>query len=446
MREGFSQPSPALRVSVFLVLLMPALLCLNTRGSSDMLYWNSWADKVVRLGPVVGYREIQRDYPPLSSMTVGGAYWVGRHWGWDNTECIKVVLMLAFWVSLVVFYRITRNYWATVLAAVGLMVHALAEGYLDIVYMSFLIGAVAAFAKERWILFAVCYSLTCLVKWQPIILAPFLGLHLLRRYVLVGDWKKGVGLIALKIVLPAVILFGATIAIFGFRPVADAFQMAFRGKDHWALSLQALNLPWVLTHVLEWLAPDKFPEAGHNMGMASLDSGEAQPLVLPSEGVVFLMRLPFMLTYLFLLFRVWRSELSPWKTLICAMLGYMAYFFLSTGVHENHLFTAVALALFLFASGQVSLEIPVILAAILNANLLMFYRLDGPKLHEGDRAFRHAFDPAVWVAAGNVIAAFCIVRAMLSLLPACQMLTETEAAQAFDSNRSPSQPENASAV
>jgi hypothetical protein len=173
----------------------------------------------------------------------------------------------------------------------------------------------------------------------------------------------------------------------------------------------------VATHVLEWLMPDHFPEAGHNMGMASIDSGEAQPLLLPSEGIVSLLRLPFMLTYLFLLFRAWRSQLSPWKTLIGAMLGYMAYFFLSTGVHENHLFTAVVVALFLFASGQVSLEIPVILTIILNANLLLFYRLEGPKLHEGDRAFLKWLDPAVWVAVANVIAAFFILRAMLRLLP-----------------------------
>lgn len=411
-------PTSSLRVVLFLVLLCPAFMCLNTRGSSDMLYWNTWADKVVRLGPIKGYEDIRRDYPPLASMTVGAAYWLGSKWGLDVTTSIKCALFLIYGVSLLVFWKLTRHYWATVLAAAGLLVHAVALGYLDIVYMSFLIGALTAFAAERWLLFAILYALTCLVKWQPLILAPFFALHLSRQYLLTPQWKNGVRLIAKKVLLPVAIILGITLFIFGIKPVGAAFHMAFRGEDHRALSLQALNLPWVATHLIEWLMPNKFPEAGRNMGMASLDQGEAQPLLLPSEGVHILTRLPFILMYLFLLFRVWRSGLSPWKTIMGAMLGYFSYFMLATGVHENHLFTAVVLAMFLFARGQLRLEYPVVLALIINANLLMFYRLDGAKLHEGDRAFVRTLDPALLTAAANVIAYFCIVWSVIKLLPA----------------------------
>jgi hypothetical protein len=407
-----------LRMLLFLVLLCPAFMCLNTRGSSDMLYWNTWADKVVKLGPVKGYEDIRRDYPPLASMTVGAAYWLGSKYGLDVTTSIKCVLLVIYGVSLLVFWKLTRHYWATVLAAAGLLVHAVALGYLDIVYMSFLVGALTAFVAERWLLFAVFYALTCLVKWQPLILAPFFALHLWRQFLLTPQWRSGAVLIAKQVLLPVAIILGITLFIFGIKPVGAAFHMAFRGEDHRALSLQALNLPWVATHVIEWLMPDKFPEAGRNMGMASLDQGEAQPLLLPSEGVHILTRLPFMLMYLFLLFRVWRSGLSPWKTLLGAMLGYFSYFMLATGVHENHLFTAVVLAIFLFAHGQLRLEYPVLLALIINANLLMFYRLDGAKLHEGDRAFMRTLDPALLTAVANVITYFCIVWSLVKLLPA----------------------------
>jgi hypothetical protein len=82
-------------------------------------------------------------------------------------------------------------------------------------------------------------------------------------------------------------------------------------------------------------------------------------------------------------------------------------------VHENHLFPAVVVALFLFAEGQLTLETPVILAIMLNVNLFMFYRLDGAKLHPGDRAFQGIVDAALLTAIVNIIATFFICRAML---------------------------------
>ena len=130
--------------------------------------------------------------------------------------------------------------------------------------------------------------------------------------------------------------------------------------------------------------------------------------MLPSEGAQMLSRLPFVAAYLFCLYSVWRNPLSPVRTVMGCLMGYLCYFMLATGVHENHLFVGVLLALYLFATSHVSLEITASLALIMNANLMAFNSLEGYALR-CERALGQELDVAVLMAIANVMVSALIV-------------------------------------
>jgi hypothetical protein len=63
--------------------------------------------------------------------------------------------------------------------------------------------------------------------------------------------------------------------------------------------------------------------------------------------------------------------------LLFATLGYLAYFTLNTGVHENHLFLACLLLGLLAHRERTTLPDLAVWAALLNINMVVFYGLDG---------------------------------------------------------------------
>jgi hypothetical protein len=63
-------------------------------------------------------------------------------------------------------------------ASSRLLFHSLALGYVDVHFSRFFIVALWALDAKRLTLVGICFSLACLTKWQPLILAPFVLLRL----------------------------------------------------------------------------------------------------------------------------------------------------------------------------------------------------------------------------------------------------------------------------
>jgi hypothetical protein len=213
---------------------------------------------------------------------------------------------------------------ATMLGASGL-------GYMDVVPAPFLIGALWAIRDDRPVLGFVLLLLSILLKWQPLIIAPFLLLHMLdisdlrsigRAFFRPLTWRLGAALAVTALCVGAV---------FGTLPL-QAFLWALR---HPFLSGNTLNVPWVATFLVRLLFSPDFAIADEIAYVTS------SPLRL----------LPFKLIF-FALFtvvalRFMRLERTFSNCLLFSVLGAVTYGVWNAAVHENHWFIALVPAFIL---------------------------------------------------------------------------------------------------
>ena len=350
-----------------MLLAMAALVLIHTRGTTDVTrYWMVWADKILKFGFVDGYREIGMDYPPLTSQVLGFAVWVGGLVGATNLLSIKISALLALLASTAIFWRVTQHYWAAILFFVAVMLHSAGDGYLDIYYAPLLIGALTALRNNRFGWFSLFYAIACLFKWQPLIIGPFLGIYIWRKMNDGTHSQRDRLSIVIQCLTPPLLAGLAAILIFGAQPLGHALYLTF--TMHKMLSAFALNLPWVVSHTLEVVMPERF---------GSLNAGEAHILNNAPNGVQLALRLLFVGVYGLLMLRAWTRSLSFTTTVSYCLAGFMTYCLLSTGVHENHMFIAVLLALYLFSMSEISVETVIWVAVMLNVNLYLFYSGDG---------------------------------------------------------------------
>ena len=117
----------------------------------------------------------------------------------------------------------------------------MALGDLDIFFAPILVFALWALQCRNVLLSTLLFTIACLVKWQPVILAPFVAVYLLRIGKLADfkhlDFKVLLG----RVVLPCALTLSLCLGIFGIE-MAFAFG---RAGFHAVLSGWALNLDWV---------------------------------------------------------------------------------------------------------------------------------------------------------------------------------------------------------
>jgi len=87
--------------------------------------------------------------------------------------------------------------------------------------------------------------------------------------------------------------------------------------------------------------------------------------------------------------------------LLFSLLGYWAYFTLNTGVHENHLFIGMILAILLAWQNRKHLLTMLMVIMIENINLIVFNGLDGVE-NEFSRVVS-GVDTALLIAIFNVL-------------------------------------------
>jgi hypothetical protein len=290
----------------------------------------------------------------------------------DPILSIKLSVTLALLLTLAVFWRLTGHYWAMMLLFAAMFLNSIVDGYLDIYYAPLLLGAFAAFRKERYVWFSVLFALACMFKWPPLILGPFFGIHIVRRvWEQTGDsgarWRR-----LLNIAAPGLAVVAVVVLIFGSEPIFHALYLTLVSK-HRIFSGNAMNMPWILSHLMEALG---------NAPYGPLVEGEGAVEFLPKSGLLtLLIRVPFYVAFAALIWRTWRTKPGFQSTMIYAMAGYVTYFMLNTGVHENHLFIAVLMAVYLFSLSLVPVEVAIWLVLVLNVNLYLFYGGDGSTLH-----------------------------------------------------------------
>jgi hypothetical protein len=387
-----------------------ALLFLNAKGTDDIKVWSRWIQEMQARGIIGGYASVAPDYPypPLSFVIL----WIVANvagkitaLGWlsiSEVTGIKLSLLLGLLLTTLVFYLITRNLLLTIAVQLALIPNSVDLAYLDIYFAPLLLGACWAAQRRRWPLFAVLFTLTCLVKWQPVILAPFFALYLLNirhpREWRAIPWR----VILTSVLVPAGGVALAVLAVFGTAVLA-ALQHAVSFP---ILSAQGLNFNWLLTGLLHVLDPAAY---------GPLVDGAIRPITLPPGSLVGLLaKLLFFALYGGLLLRFLVAPKTYSNLLRYALLGYLAYFLFNTGVHENHLFPAILLTALLAALSATDLPLFLTWALIANLNPFLFYGIDGRALPFNRVIW--GFDTSLLIAAASV-ALFLTLLGQTVILP-----------------------------
>ena len=342
--------------SLLALAILVGLTFLRAEGSPDIPIWLDWIRRCLRLGLVGGYADIQIDYPPLGLALLHGVALVSKHLGVTLFAGLKCSLLLALLVTVFVYWACSRSLPLATGLLIVLIPCSVGLGYLDVYYAPFLLLALFSLERDRWGRFGLFFSAACLIKWQPLVLAPFFLVYL---------WKRGPRALLRALgaaAIPAIVLF-----LFFGPEMARALG---RALSHRGLSANALNLWWLVTHALHAAWPDAF---------GSLSAGTAGHIYSPRGAVLHLLvlRLPFVLCYATVFVLLWRRGAQFTSVLQHALVGYLTYFMLATGVHENHLFVAVVLAAVLALHTADGRRAFVIWASVFNVNLWAFYGVSG---------------------------------------------------------------------
>ena len=357
-------------VALFLLVSLIAASFFFSPGGGDVEIWNNWMREISDHGLVGGYISSDTDYPPLAFIILAAVVKCAAAFGASPFVVLKCSLFAFLLATAACFYWFTRNLVITAALELALILNSMALGYLDIFVAPFLIAGLFFLQRGNRNLGFLLFAISCLTKWQPLIIAPFVCLYVLgnakQRAV---DKSSKLQTQIIPFALAAGIVGLPLFLIFGWK-IFDSLHRAM--TYHIFLSAYGLNLSWIHTWILHLAQPGKY---------GVLQNGVIDIFQTRDFSVIWPEKILFYLTYAILLIAFVRQRKTFERLIVYSVLGYMAYFVFNTSVHENHLFLVCCLGWILafIDSGQLVRCINLSIAA--NANLFLFYGVFGQRLN-----------------------------------------------------------------
>lgn len=351
----------AQHIFLFLVVSLLALSFLHSPGTDDVEFWMKWIANLESHGVVSGYRANCQMYPPLSPVILFIAAQVSRLFRIDVFTGFKLSLVMFLLLTSALFLAWTKDLFLTAMVQLTLILNSTALAYLDIYFAPTLLLSLWALKARRLSWFTILFSVTCLMKWQPIIIAPVILLYILNVKG-IGDWRK----IEFKNLmrstfLPLLAVSALVLLVFGREPIW-AFRRALDGDPY--LSGNALNFSWVLTHLLRMSYPHVF---------GGLVDGQAKLIVTEDLRIRGLPTVLFCALYIMVLIAFLRRNKTFRNFILYSLTAYLAYFIFNAGVHENYLFIPSIVAAVLCWMDRNHLATFAFWSVASNVNLFIFY-------------------------------------------------------------------------
>jgi hypothetical protein len=178
-RFSFEQ---AMGVLLLVLTVILSLMMIRSRGTVDVTTFLYWTEIVYQNGLVAGYSKIISDlhffYPPLSATILYIARAFGNAVGLSPLGSFKVTILMFQLLSTGVILLLSGSYWVAAALNASLLLCGVGLGYMDVCVAPFLIVAFGAFQSRRDVLGTALFLVACLIKWQPLILVPFIGVYL----------------------------------------------------------------------------------------------------------------------------------------------------------------------------------------------------------------------------------------------------------------------------
>lgn len=374
-------------VGLLLLVNLIAVSFFFSPGTGDVSIWETWMQKIDSDGLIGGFSHTGTDYPPLAFVILATVVRSAQAVGATPVFALKCSILLFLFATTACFCWFTRNLLLTAALELSLILNSVALGYLDIYFAPFLIAALFLLQRGNLSLGFLFYAISCAIKWQPLIIAPFLCLYIFAAAREGATNDARIRRRLAPFALSALVIGIPILVIFGVPAVFDSFKRAL--TYHKFLSGYALNLDWIQTWALHLVSPEKYEP---------LQNGAIDAVIVRDPVIVWPNKLLFYASYLAILLAFARQTKTFTRLIVYSMLGYLAYFSFNTGVHENHLFLVCCFAWILafFEPAQLTRCISLSLAA--NANLFLFFGAFGQRLNP---VFA-GFDITLVFAAGNL--------------------------------------------
>jgi hypothetical protein len=378
-------------ITLTLVTLFMIVIYFQSPGTGDVRIWTRWLINSINHGFSHGYALNRADYPPLSSAITYAFYKLPTIEG-DLFSAIKLSISVFLILSVFIYYKISENILLTALLLVALFLNSILLAYTDIYYAGYLLLAIWLLKQTNkqtnfLIVFSILFTLTFLIKWQPLILAPFIGLYIIKQQI---GHKPKIGLMNIaKPILFSLATIAAITQIYDPQDILLAFQKALN-RDY--LSANALNLNWLITAYLKITNPEIYGLPKDGIITWIKISGEIKDNLKLLFWVIYLGAI---ISYIF-------SKHDYETFLKFAGFGSMAYFTFNFGVHENHMYLTVLVYSLLVLVNPSHLKDYVYIIISNNINLYLFYGFHGIGPKEGRLIFDQV-DVSIPLAVMNIL-------------------------------------------
>jgi len=357
-------------ISLLLLVNLVALSFFFSPGTGDISIWQTWMGEISSRGIVGGFSHTGTDYPPLAFIILGLVTHAAEMVGVLPVLVLKGSLLFFLFATAVCFYWFSRSLLLTATLELCLILNSVALGYLDIYFAPFLISGLFLLRRGQLNAGFLCYAIGCAIKWQPLIILPFVGLYVFRAAKDPAGGKHRLKTQLFPFVTSAVLVAVPVLVLFGAPAILDSLKRAL--TYHKFLSAYALNLEWIETWALHLFKPEEY---------GALINGAIDAFITRDPLLVWPNKILFYVSYLAVLLAFISRRNTFERLVIYSMLGYLAYFNFNTSVHENHLFLICCLAWVLVLIEPSELVWPFNFSIAANANLFLFYGLFGQRIN-----------------------------------------------------------------
>lgn len=347
-------------ITVFLFFF--ALIFYGNGGTEDLATFYKWLTHLIDNPLPQAYAESVSDYPPLFIFSFYPVAFLDPIIGLWAVIFLSLLLNLLLATGLV--YGMTRQTGIALALYFSSFLSTIILKYTDINFMPALLISLWALTHKRYLVFSVFFTLACMIKWQPLIIAPFLLVYILNESRRTADklFERDFSNPFYVCVIGASIVLIATTAFFSLDSVTRSL---FSLVNESRLSANALNLHWLTTAYLHITRPEQY---------GALVDGISN-YIYPGASFIVYAKIPFVIFYLLTLYAFVRSQKTLDDLYRFMLAGFFTYFMLNTGVHENHLYLAMMLALLLAARQKRYLPVAGLMILAMNINLLLFQGL-----------------------------------------------------------------------
>ncbi len=398
-----------------------ALHFLRSPGTGDVQDKLRWMHSMAADGLVRGFQESRDDYPPGTYVILFAFTKVAPHLHMGFLLAYKLSLVFFLTLSSGVLLAWTRSVPLAAGMQTALLMGSMALGYNDVYFIPFLLLALWALHARKLVWFSALFTVACLMKWQPTVLAPAFLIYLFATTPIAERRRGAVIRTACRVVLPAVAILVGALLVFGVEFIHELH----RATSENFLSANALNADWIVTHILARWDPQRFdfgPETHRHF------------IRVPNAAALALLKIPFFVVYGWILARFVKGPKSFATMLSFAYLLYVSYFLFNTSVHENHLVPAVVLGGLLAAYERRYMPVFLVTSIATNVNMLLFYGMDGtPRLP----VFVRGIDVSLALATINIVL-FVAFAASISRVGSVRSIPERESAELAESSASSS--------